>query len=264
MRFVVISAPRSGSTYLTSYLSLHNDIWCHDEVFHPARKVLATIATEPAERRLLSAELLRLRANAPFAFLEAIYGIGHDRRHVGFKIFPAQDPEIINHLIANDGVRKVVLFRSNLLARHASSLAASQTSTWGETPERPAVRFVPGDFIRKTRRYQEHFRRTVAGLQQHKQSYLFLRTDELTFGPKLEQLFAFLGAAGPLPQWDNDSPWVRGPSDVISRFSNPEEVTEFLREHGLMHLAWESDLTLDTFLSRSSTGGRLSRKSGAL
>ncbi|HEX5226403.1 MAG TPA: hypothetical protein VFW44_01780, partial [Bryobacteraceae bacterium] len=139
----------------------------------------------------------------------------------------------------------VVLFRSNLLARYASSLAASQTSTWGQTPERPLVQFVPDDFIHKTRRYLQFFRRAIASLQEHRQNYFLLRSDELMFKPKLRQLFAFLGVAGVLPQWDQGNPWTRGSSDIVSRFRNPEEVRGFLQAHGLRHFAWESDFTLD-------------------
>lgn len=248
MRFAILAAARSGSTYLTSYLSLHKDIWCHDEVFNPTKTIFSTAASTDAERRTLSAELLHLRAENPFSFLETIYGIGHGREHVGFKIFPSHSPEVLNKLIADAEVRKVLLFRSNLLARHASNLAASQTRTRGQEPERPLVRFVPADFMRQSRRYQRFFRRTIATLQECGQSYFFLRSDELMFEPKLHQLLDFLGASGPLPQWDQGSPWVRGSSDIVSRFSNPDEVAVFLQARGLMHLAWESDLTLETAL----------------
>src|SRR5204863_4584463 len=124
MAFVIIASPRTGSTHLTALLHKHSDIICHGELFHPKMK-------NPLKRWQSSDqvpngvnEMVELRKSDPKKFLRLVFSNDHGGKHVGFKIFNGHNNEILDELIADTSVKKVVLFRPNLLAVYSSSQIA--------------------------------------------------------------------------------------------------------------------------------------------
>jgi hypothetical protein len=245
MNFTIIAAARTGSTHLSTYLSHHPDICCHGESFHPQRVHFryGKAKADPGGKQRLESELKELRANDPDAFLERIFALNNGREHVGFKIFGNHNPEMLRTMLRSEAIQKIVLFRANVLARYASVLAAKETKTWGAAPERPPVQFKPPHFIKHMNTYLAFFERALQLLNKHGQPYFFIRSDELNNELRLVQLVSFIGAKPVLPKSETIVPRERGSADIASRFSNSDEVIGFLRDRGLMHWAYEGDLS---------------------
>jgi hypothetical protein len=197
---------------------------------------------DPEGKERLEKELEALRADDPHAFLERLFALNNGREHVGFKIFGNHNPKMLRSMLKDDSIRKVVLFRSNVLARYASAMAAKQTETWGANPDRPPVAFDADRFVKHAETYLAFFDRTLEFLNRKKQSYFFIRSDELNNEARLVQLLNFLGAEPVLPEGESAVERIRGSADIASRFSNPDEVLRYLRDNGLMHWAYDGDL----------------------
>lgn len=242
MNFIIVAAARTGSTHLSTYLSRHPEICCHGESFHPSRVHVRHGRTDPQSREPLEEELEALRADDPHAFLARIFALNNGREHVGFKIFGNHAPKMLRSMLKNDSIRKVVLFRSNVLARYASAMAAKQTKTWGKNPERPLVAFNADRFTRHAEAYLTFFEQTLEFLNRRKQSYFFIRSDEINNEMRLVQLLNFIGAEPVLPEDKSAPERIRGSTDIVSRFSNPHEVLRYLSDNGLMHWAHDGDL----------------------
>jgi LPS sulfotransferase NodH len=245
MRFVLIAAPRTGSSHLCSYLSRHAEILCHGEIFHSKRVQFRAPRMPREERERLACELLNLRSCDPLAFLERIYTMTGGRKNVGFKIFDGHCREALEHLLRDDTTRKIVLFRPNALARYSSQLAAIETETWNaKSSERPKVIFHAEQFARSTQKYLQFFHSTIRILNETGQSYFVIRYDELNNLLMLERLIVFLKASGLAPELKDTA--GRASYNVVSGFSNPSEVSEYLEKNRLMHWAYEGDLSLET------------------
>ena len=244
MNFIIVAAARTGSTHLSTYLSRHPEICCHGKSFHPHRVHVrhGRGGADPEGKELLEKELEALRADDPHAFLEKLFALNNGREHVGFKIFGHHNPKMLRSMLKDDSIRKVVLFRSNVLARYASAITAKQTKTWGKNPERPRVAFRADRFNRHAAAYLTFFEQTLEFLNRRKQPYFFIRSDEINNEARLVQLLNFIGAKPVLPQGESARERIRGSTDIVSRFSNPEEVLRYLRENGLMHWAHDGDL----------------------
>jgi hypothetical protein len=243
VNFIIVAAARTGSTHLSNYLSRHREIFCHGESFHPQRVHFRGSGgtANPAGRQHLEKELEDLRAQDPHAFLERIFRLDNGREHVGFKIFGNHNPKMLRSMLKNDSIRNVVLFRGNVLARYASVMAAKQTETWGANPKRPLVTFNPDRFGKHAETYLTFFEETLGFLNRKKLPYFFIRSDELNNEARLVQLLNFIGATPVLPEGE-PADRVRGSSDIVSRFSNPDDVSRYLEDNGLMHWAYEGDL----------------------
>jgi hypothetical protein len=230
-------------------LNEHPEIACHGEVFHGRNVVHVRITHIPEgpEREALKLELCALRGRDPFAYLERVYALGAERPIVGFKIFERHNPNILEYLLGEASIRKVVLFRANGLARYASLRLAHETGQWGKTVTRPLVQFVEEDFLEQYDFYVSFIDQTIRTLISANQPFCVLRHDELNNAATIAGLVHFLGATRPMPSM---SPKARiegrGSPDIVARFSNPLEVEAFLRERGLMHWAYEGDTVLTT------------------
>jgi hypothetical protein len=66
-----------------------------------------------------------------------------------------------------------------------------------------------------------------------------MRYQELNLRSHIAMLLRYLGAGTELVPLESRD--VRGPADIVSRFSNPETVRAFLADRGLMHWAYEAD-----------------------
>jgi LPS sulfotransferase NodH len=245
LRFVIVASARTGSSYLTTYLSRHGEICCHGESFHPKGVHLngRILKHSPEERTKLENELFDVRSREPGAFLQRLFELNNGLAHVGFKIFGKHNRTILEQLLHDSSVGKIVLFRPNVLAQYASLRAARKTSTWGgEDRTRPEIRFHPGKFMEYYNNYVSFFSATMETLNQTGQAYHVMRYDELNNPVMLVRLFRFIGATPTLPTQRAGVQRVRASSDIVSRFSNPEDVLEFLGEHSLMQWTHESDL----------------------
>ncbi len=258
MRFVIIASPRTGSSHLVNMLGGHPEIFCNGNVFHP--KHVWVFWPDSDLGREVKAELLRLRNTDPMALLERVFATNYGRPHVGFKIFEGQNDEILQKLIGDEAVRKIVLYRKNVLANYSSKIVARKTDKFNaregeQGGEVTKIQFVPGKFVSFHARYNAFYRGVIDRLNQNRQHFHLIDYDEINDPSLLAALTTFIGAdpSRESVELDQDKRHVKqNPSDICSRFSNPEEVRDFLVEHGLLHWAHEGETSLGR-LSFTST-----------
>lgn len=129
--FVIVSNARSGTSLVTSTLRFHPEVYCHGEIFHP--KIEVHLLPEARERIDVSR-----RESDPTGFAREVLGFAVDgHRVVGFKMWRPQAPEACDDLLADGGVRKIILERVNRLASYSSAGLARKTGVWnvGPTPD---------------------------------------------------------------------------------------------------------------------------------
>jgi hypothetical protein len=235
---------------LVTQLAREDKIWCHDEVFH-ANEVFVrwpgwprVTAPEAVER-----ELRDLRAEDPEAFLNRIFALDFDRAHVGFKIFEWQHPSMLTRILEDPQILKIVLFRANVLAVHASELVASAAGVWGVIDQErraaiPPVLFDPESFCRFHNRYVAFYARVLERIHSTGQKCQFIRYDELNNSYILANLVSSLGVISAPGKSPAPEP-VRGQAHILSRYSNSEEVLEFLRAHSRLEWASEGDVDFE-------------------
>jgi len=251
MRFVVICAPRTGSSHLVSLLSGHPDMFVNGNVFD-SRKLKRLYAFWPPEdlTPAVKKELTDLRSRDADAFLERIFSTDYGRSNVGFKIFDGENDEILNKLIEDSSIRKIVLYRSNVLANFSSSLVAAKVGMWGQkegrsAPPPPKVKFDAERFVRFHDEYTGFFRKVIERLNAANQIFYFLDYEKINEPYLLRSLIAFIGA-DPEKEVRHENQYKRlvkqNSSDILSRFSNANKVRRFLLEHELLHWMHEGEL----------------------
>jgi LPS sulfotransferase NodH len=156
VRFIILSAARTGSNLLRHLLGSHPDIFAGGELFNADLAKQGTIpwyevgARAPEQEQINSdEELNRLRQADPGRFIEELISITQDEgyRAIGFKcmyLFPSPEDAAGRYLIADKDIRVIHLKRRNLLRRLLSFERALATDIWyrqrgSEAPELPAI-----------------------------------------------------------------------------------------------------------------------------
>lgn len=199
-RFAILSARRCGSNLLCSLLDSHPDVRCHHELFNPAGPFTALDlrdAPSPLHDRAA-------RDRDPLAFLQRVWASAPAHRCVGFKMTPDQAPDVLDAVLADRGVRKLVLRRDNPLRALVSERIAESTGCWeryaGEPAPatRPRVRVTREALQRHVAEVDAFYARVLAPLRADGQTWLELRYETLFDAEAQRLLLAFLGVA-PLP-----------------------------------------------------------------
>lgn len=141
-RFVVVSLPRTGSTYLVDYLNAIDRVRCLSEIFHPNEIMLRHHRTD--DPRLSD---IPLRDADPKGYLNRLEQEIRDVDWFGFKHFPRHSLKLLQQLCADRSWRKIFLWRENLLEQYLSFLLASAhfgKITWGRVPDQERVTIPPG------------------------------------------------------------------------------------------------------------------------
>jgi hypothetical protein len=253
MPFVIIASPRTGSSHLTALLHRHGDIICHGEIFHPKMK-------NPLKRWESSdqvpdgvSEMVELRKRDPREFLRRMFRNDHGGKHVGFKIFNGHNDEILDELIADTSVKKVVLFRPNLLAVYSSSQIAHKI---GErvikTPResQPLVHFEPKQFVKHCRKYTSFYRDVLDRLVASHQTFHFLNYETINDPTLFAAVVGFIGADPGKAKLEPVS-IKQNSSELLKRFSNPEDVEQLLRSQGLLNWLYEGEIGLAPLQTQS-------------
>ena len=193
-----------------------------------------------------------MRKVDPSAFLAKIYERSYGCSSVGFKIFPGHNDVILDSLLADDSVRKVVLFRRNVLAVYSSLMILRQTKTFNQksgdpvAEERPLIHFTARRFKRHCDEYLAHYRNIFERLNANRQRFHLINYDQINDPWHFASLVSFIGEELP-PVQPKARLLKQNTSDILSRFSNPDAVSEFLAQHNLMDWQFESPTSLDPF-----------------
>jgi LPS sulfotransferase NodH len=125
-RFVILAAKRSGSNLLCTLLDSHPEVLCHHEVFNPAGIFYALDYRDGS----LDLGTTEARDRDPAAFLERLWRTRLGRRCIGFKFTCGQDERVLDIVLHDPGIRKIVLRRHNALKSYVSEKIAEQTGQW--------------------------------------------------------------------------------------------------------------------------------------
>lgn len=137
-RFVIISLPRTGSTYLVDYLDAIEDVRCLSEVFHPNEIMLRH--HRPSDPGLGD---MAARDADPLAYLSRLEQDIGTCGWFGFKHFPRHGEKVLQHVCASPRWRKIFLWRDNLLEQYLSFLLAAShfgKVTWGRVPDEAQIK----------------------------------------------------------------------------------------------------------------------------
>ena len=126
--FVILAAPRTGSNLLCSLLDSHPEILCHHELFNPDG-----IFTSLSMRHLSNPfGDLAERDHDPLGLLQRVWHAGDMSQvnSVGFKWTRGENPTILEHVLNETTIKKIVLRRRNRVKTFVSEKIAQRTQQW--------------------------------------------------------------------------------------------------------------------------------------
>lgn len=231
--FLIISGPRSGSSYLSSLLRSHPDIISYSELFHPGRVVLG-----PDHKLIPKDQLLEYRRANPLEFIESIYTTAYSKnvQAVGFKLLYAQsrtgtETGLWNWLDQHNEIRIIHLLREDMLAQFLSirqALVRRQWTTNKQLEGAPLCIALPDDQCETMFRQTEGARaRTRSRFQSH--PYLEIEYEDLISDSNatIDKILKFIDApAFPLStELVRMNPWpakecIRNYAELKNRFQN--------------------------------------------
>lgn len=244
-RFVILTAPRSGSNMLVSILDAHPQITCFGELMRKTAPDMARDGYRGALKALSRVDPRfrddEVRFNEAAAFLDEAFTKLASSSIVGFKLMLAQHKDLMRQLIDDPTWTKIVLRRANTLAAYSSEKIAKITGQGsvreGTEVKRAKALFEPKPFGRFMKRRKQQYEGVYSRLEASSQTYLDLEYLELVSGDGVRRILDFLGAdpnrAAP-PRTIK-----RNPSNLLERFENPDDVACYLRNNGLSE--WQSE-----------------------
>jgi hypothetical protein len=238
IKFVIIANPRTGTNHFIDLLNSHQDITCHREVFHrDAVYILGGSRNDLLEKRDLN----------PVAFMEELYN-SSPTRACGFKIFAGHNATVLDKVLHDPAIKKIILYRPNFLAVYSSEKIAEAESRYLIMDEKFAsidagaydssrtsklAFFDQADFSRRWAVYQEYYKYALDVLNETEQMYLFMTYEDFINDSFFRRIFSFLGL--PQPKAMHTRMKKQNTSDILSRFQNPNEARDFIKSIGRMN-----------------------------
>lgn len=132
-KFIIISIPRTGSNLLCGALDAHPEIICHYELFHKE----AIYHSSKYGDECVKGYTVEKRNNAPKAFLNHIFSFRFNKpvKTIGYKIFAEHNDKLLEDLINDRDVKKIILKRDNQFLAYLSQLEAQKTGVFVITEE---------------------------------------------------------------------------------------------------------------------------------
>ncbi len=230
-RFVVLSAPRTGSNYLCSLLDSHPEVLCHHELFNLDGVRCARSCSEtgfdlgtPYERDL-----------DPVGFLHRAWGEHDGARALGFKLARRHPEFVFRDVIADRGVKKILLRRRNRLKTYVSDLIAWEEQRWthyGQHPdrlERISVE-VDVDGLRAfADEYEAFYDRMRRSLRERDEPWLEVDYETLFLPGVLAEILTFLGLSASELEGLRGATPKRNADDLRAIVSNYDELVLALK-----------------------------------
>jgi LPS sulfotransferase NodH len=230
VRFVIVAARRTGSNLLCTLLDSHSAILCHHELFNPRGIFYARSLRHGGFDLGSAAE----RDANPEAFLDRVWRHPRGHRCVGFKVTNDQADTLLEHVLADSGVRKIVLERRNRVKTYVSERLAEQLDEWEVYDEadltsvRPRVVVDVQDLRSHVARNERFYQHVGASLTGTRQGFLRICYEELRNPPVPARLLRFLGVAHERVVLQPGSV-KQNPRDLREIVANFEQLAEALR-----------------------------------
>jgi LPS sulfotransferase NodH len=198
-RFVILASPRSGSNLLCTLLDSHPEILCHHEVYNPSGIYYALEFRDGS----LDLGTVETRDRAPHEFLNRLWSANLHRDCVGFKMTRGQGEEVLEHLLHDRGIRKILLRRRNRIKTYVSTLIAERSGQWevynhAELIEpKPEVELKLPDLCRHIAENEAYYARIDAALRLSGQKAIEIAYEDLGDAVEHARLLGELGVARP-------------------------------------------------------------------
>jgi LPS sulfotransferase NodH len=219
MRFVVLAAGRTGSNMLCNLLHSHPEILCHHELFNVDAIYYALDYRDGS----LNLGTFEERNRRPLEFLARVWQTTLGFPCIGFKYGLGHDPVVLQALLEDRGVRKIVLRRRNRIKTFVSELIAFKTGQWevyrqGELiRDRPKVHVDLAELRQHIARNEEYFQGIDQFLQSSGQPCLRVWYEDLFADAVRLDLLRFLGVTPSL-----------GNLSITSVKQNPKDLRELI------------------------------------
>ncbi|NOD93977.1 nodulation protein NodH [Ruegeria sp. HKCCD4884] len=221
--FVVLAAMRTGSNLLEANLNALDGVTCHGEAFNPH------FAGNLKSETLLGLSLEDRDAD-PAKLLKAIRSAPGDIN--GFRYFQEHDPRILKPVLNDPRCAKIILTR-NPLDSYLSLKIARATQQWllknVKRRVEAEIAFDTQEFADYLDQIQSHQHMLRRHLQKTGQNAFFITYNDLTELDVLNGLAAWLGVKARLTRLD-DTLKPQNPAPAVSKVTNPEEMTQALRD----------------------------------
>lgn len=194
-RFVILSARRSGSNLLCTLIDSHPDALCHHELFNP-RGIFTALDLRNTATPLHD---IAARERDSLAYLAQVWRYARGHACVGFKMTPDQHPEILQAVLDDAGVAKIVLRRNNPLRALVSERIADITGRWeayageAEPAPHPRIHVERDELDRHVRQVEAFYDALTNVMQRSGQRWLELRYESLFDPGEQRRLCDFLG-----------------------------------------------------------------------
>ena len=194
-RFVILAAPRTGSNLLCTLLNSHPDVLCHHELFNP-NGIFYALEYRDGSLDLGSMEA---RDRKPFTFLQRVWEHPLGASCVGFKVTRGQDAAIMQSLIEDPGVLKILLYRRNRLKTFISEQLARQTDRWEVyakdelATETPRLHVDVEAFKAHCELNESYYQDIRLALRSGRQHWIETAYEDILTAPEHVRLLEFLG-----------------------------------------------------------------------
>jgi len=225
-----VAARRTGSNLLCTLLDSHPAILCHHELFNP-RGIFSALSLRQGSFDLGSIEQ---RDEDPTAFLERVWRDPRGHACVGFKMTPGQAEPILEHVLDDTDVRKIVLRRRNRVKTWVSERVAERLDEWEVydeaqlAPARPRLEIDVRDLREHVALNEAFYGEVEASLIGSRQDFRRIWYEDLWSPEERARLLDFLDA----PPTDTDlepRSVKQNPRDLREVVANFDELAEALR-----------------------------------
>ncbi|MGH9552186.1 MAG: hypothetical protein ACRD3W_22560, partial [Terriglobales bacterium] len=224
---------------LCGMLSSQEHIICCGELFNVHRIQYQRMGAAPnddgTQASLISTHVdrgIRFRNKYPLKFLRRFWSFPASQKALGFKISTAQFPAVVQLLVDDRSVKKIMLRRRNKLKQYLSFHIADSTGRWiknDDTPhEQVKVRSsdISVDEIRQFLRLREEpYEKAKSQLIDQSQAFFEIAYEDLV-GARRSSLLDELGAFLNCPTVDRQA-WMQDPL----KKTNVDELPELIEDY---------------------------------
>lgn len=232
-KFCLIATERTGSSFLRQVLQRFPKVACHSELFN-SRPGPDCVHQKYVDLTLTAAEMAERDAD-PLRFLSRVEQQSLERAEMcGFKLMISHQSTVLEHVLSSDEYKVIVISRDNRLAQYSSEVIARKTDIWGVSQGSPQVQIIfdKADFKKYCEKLSSSYDLVTHRLEDTNRAF-YIKYHQILDERVIEELLSFLGV-------DSDRPTCellglaslvkQNTSNILDRFSNPDEVIAAMRE----------------------------------
>ncbi len=232
-KFVLLSMPRTGSNRLATSLNSHPQIKCFRETFHG---MLDKNSKPPSLLKRIDKKYLDKYYHKThyMDYINTVFDLDIKEKFVGFKLMLGQHIKARNDVIEDESYKKILLYRENELTCYSSRLIAKETGQGnvkkGDTVLTVTVPFNPKKFEKFCKRRHHQYQKTRQLLAQNDQEYIDIEYKDSLTTEWMKKIITFIGADRNFRTESKQQ--KRNTSNIVERFTQPDEVMTYLKSIG--------------------------------